>query len=104
MPAMPPTSAVPPLRTLRRVTVVMHPSLCVSELMPCQSYAGLEVPFSLSRLRGSTHAHVVACAISWLYDHVLAFHLQRRDGEFAAKQGEFFAEQRAITPFPIVTA
>jgi hypothetical protein len=24
----------------------------------------------------------------------LVFHLQRRGGEFAAKQGEFFAEQR----------
>jgi hypothetical protein len=25
---------------------------------------------------------------------LLVFHLQRRGGEFAAKQGEFFAEQR----------
>src|SRR5215468_9388920 len=51
MPAMPPTSAVPPLRTLRRVTVVMHPSLGVSELMLFgQSYAGLE---SLSVYRAS---------------------------------------------------
>ena len=48
---MPPTSAVPPLRTLRRVTVVMHSSLDVSELMPFgQSYAGLE---SLSVYRAS---------------------------------------------------
>ena len=34
------------------------------------------------------------CAIRWLDDHLLVFHLQRRGGEFAAKQGEFFAEQR----------
>jgi hypothetical protein len=30
----------------------------------------------------------------WLDDHLLVFHLQRRGGEFAAKQGEFFAEHR----------
>jgi hypothetical protein len=40
------------------------------------------------------HAHFVACAIRWLDDHLLVFHLQRRGGEFAAKQGEFFAVQR----------
>jgi hypothetical protein len=58
-----------------------------------QSYAGLEF-FSLSCLRGSTHPRVVACSIRWLDDHLLVFHLQRRGDEFAAKQGEFFAEQR----------
>src|SRR2546423_6240080 len=55
MPAIPPTNAVPPLRTLRRVTVVMHFSLGVSELMPFgQSYAGLE---SLSAYRASVVQH-----------------------------------------------
>jgi hypothetical protein len=59
-----------------------------------QSYAGLESLFSLSRLRGSTHARATTFAIRWLDDHLLVFHLQRRGGEFAAKQGEFFAVQR----------
>src|SRR3954463_7972535 len=89
MPAMPPTSAVPPLRTLRRVTVVMHSSLGVSELMPFgQCYAGFESVFSLSRLRARQRA------IRWLDDHLLVFDSQRRGGEFAANQGEFFAEQQ----------
>ncbi|MET3968082.1 MULTISPECIES: hypothetical protein [Bradyrhizobium] len=30
----------------------------------------------------------------WLDDPLVAFHLQRRGGEFAANQGAFFAEQR----------
>jgi hypothetical protein len=30
----------------------------------------------------------------WLDEHLLVLHLQRRGGEFAAKQGEFLAEQR----------
>jgi hypothetical protein len=30
----------------------------------------------------------------WLDEHLLVLHLQRRGGEFAAKQGELFAEQR----------
>jgi hypothetical protein len=30
----------------------------------------------------------------WLDEHLLVLHLQRRGGEFAAKQGKFFAEQR----------
>jgi hypothetical protein len=37
---------------------------------------------------------VLACATRRPDDHLLVFHLQRRGGEFAAKQGEFFAEQR----------
>src|SRR5215210_4997452 len=97
MPAMPPTSAVPPLRTLRRVTVVMHSSLGVSELMPFgQSYAGLESP--LSRRRGSTHANATTCAIRWLD------HLQRRGGEFAAKQANSLQSSGALTSFPVVAA
>jgi hypothetical protein len=72
----------------------MHSSLGVSELMPFgQSYAGLE---SLSVYRASVvqRMRTRPCAIRWLDDHLLVFHLQRRGGEFAAKQGEFFAEQR----------
>src|SRR5260370_31185129 len=45
MPAMPPKSAVPILRTLRRVTVVMHSSLVMRF---GRSDAGLE-PFSVYR-------------------------------------------------------
>jgi len=73
----------------------MHPSLGLSELMPFgQSCAGLE---SLSVYRASVVQRMrtfVACAIRWLDDHLLVFHLPRRGGEFAAKPGEFFAEQR----------
>jgi hypothetical protein len=32
--------------------------------------------------------------LHWLDDPLVAFHLQRRGGEFAANQGGFFAEQR----------
>jgi len=32
--------------------------------------------------------------MGWLDDHLLLFQLQRRGGEFATKQSEFFAEQR----------
>src|SRR6202166_4134173 len=94
MPAMPPTSAVPPLRTLRRVTVVMHSSL----VMPLRrSDAGLD---SLSDYRASvvqrTRAfsraqHVVSTIICW------CFRASRVSGEFGARQGEFFAEQ-ALRP------
>jgi hypothetical protein len=32
--------------------------------------------------------------LHWLDDPLVAFHLQRRGGEFAASQGAFFAGQR----------
>jgi hypothetical protein len=73
----------------------MHPSLGVFELMPFgQSYAGLE---SLSVYRASVVQRMRTSSpaqYGWLDDHLLVFHLQRRGGEFAVKQGEFFAEQR----------
>jgi hypothetical protein len=43
------------------------------------------------------------CAIPWLDDYLLVFDLQRRGGEFAAKQDES-QSSGAITSFPIVTA
>src|SRR6516225_5252595 len=70
MPAMPPTSAVPPLRTLRRVTVVMHPSLGVSELMLYgQSYPAWS-PFQSIAPPWSTHAHVVARRAAFATQHL----------------------------------
>src|SRR5258708_15693680 len=95
MPAMPPTSAVPLLRTFRRVTVVMHSSLVVMPLG--RSDAGLEC---LSDYRASAvqrmgtfprAQHVVSTIICW------CFRASRVSGEFGARQGEFFAEQ-ALQP------
>src|SRR4051794_16676119 len=96
MPAIPPTNAVPPLRTLRRVTVVMHSSLGMSELMPFgQSYAGLE---SLSAYRASVVQHMrtrqraqdVGSMII-----LLVFHSQRRGGEFGRKTGRILCRAAA---------
>src|SRR5258705_7872884 len=98
MPAMPPTSALPVLRTLRRVTFVMHSSL---DDALGRSDAGL-ISLSLSRLRGSRHAHVVARATHRLDDHLLAFPRFQHQWRFRREQREFFAGQP--TSFPIVAA
>src|SRR6266436_9342188 len=95
MPAMPPTSAVPLLRTFRRVTVVMHSSLVVMPLG--RSDAGLECLSDyrasvVQRMRTFSRAqHVVSAIICW------CFRASRVSGEFRARQGEFFAEQ-ALQP------
>src|SRR6202022_1049715 len=89
-PAMPPPSAVPLLRTLRRVTVVMH-----SSLVMCfgRSDAGLEClsvyrGCVVQRMRAFSRAqHVVSTIICWCSHSSVG-------GDFGARQGEFFAEQR----------
>src|SRR5258708_31700769 len=89
MPAMPPTTATPLLRTFRRVTVVMHSSSGDFG----RSDAGLE---SLSvhrvsvvqRMRTFSRAQdVVSTIICW------CSHSSSVGGDFGAKQGGFFAEQ-----------
>src|SRR3984957_3506328 len=91
MPAMPPTSAVPPLRTLRRVTLVMHSSLG-DAVRPI--WRRLGVLFRLSRLRGSTPAHGFACATRCLDNHFWRSHGFGVGDNFSAKPGEFFASRR----------
>jgi len=68
----------------------MHSSLV---MLFGRSDAGLD---SLSDYRASVVQRIERsrCATRRPDDHLLVFHLQRRGGEFAAKQGEFFAEQR----------
>ena len=102
---MPPTSAVPPLRTLRRVSVVMHSSLDVSELMPFgQSYAGLE---SLSVYRASVvqrmrtlspAQYVGSMIICWCSTCSAVVASSPRNRENSSQSSG------AITSFPIVTA
>src|SRR5437868_1515046 len=71
---MPPASAVPPLRTLRRVTVVMHSSLGDGDaLRPV--WRRLGVGFRLSRLRGATRTRALACATRCFDNHLQVLHL-----------------------------
>src|SRR6266850_7917742 len=94
MPAMPPTSAVPLLRTLRRVTLVMHSSLVI---LFGRSDAGLD---SLSdyrasvvqRIRAFSRAQHVVSTVSWWCSQTSSV-----DGNFGVKQGGFFAK-RALQP------
>ena len=87
---MPPTSAVPLLRTLRRVTLVMHSSLV---MLFGRSDAGLD---SLSDYRASVvqciraflrAQHVVSTVICWCSQTPSA------GGKFGVKQGGFFAKR-----------
>src|ERR1700688_4006874 len=94
MAAMPPTSAVPLLRTFRRVTVVMHSSLVI----PLgRSGAGFECLSDyrasvVQRVRTFSRAqHVVSTIICW------CFRASRVSGEFGASQDDGFAEQ-ALRP------
>ena len=102
---MPPTSAVPPLRTLRRVIVVMHPSLGLSELMPFgQSYAGLE---SLSVYRASVVQRMRTLSpAQYVGSMIICWCSTCRAVVASSPRNRVNSSQSsgAITSFPIVTA
>src|SRR5216684_6303070 len=90
MPAMPPTTAAPLLRTFRRVTVVMHSS-CGDALWPvCRRLEVFSVDraSAAQRMRTFSHAQLVVSTIIYWCSHAST------GADFGAKQAEFFAAQR----------